>query len=250
MKKHILILFSFIFILIFCNFAFSAQDATILWYKFDENFDKEIIDRSPFGNNGIIKGNLKVEKQGKVGAAARFTGAESITVPLTDSLNVDENLTIEFWVKPNKVPAATYWRLIHKGWVENGSYICGIDNNWMVLGYTWDVKNTQGVRKDANMANAVVAETWQYYTATYDGQKITLYIDGKPLVQTPANGKINGKFDIIISENFSGLLDEIRFSNVALDEAEIKKHMEGEEVKAVDPQSKLSTTWAKIKSDI
>lgn len=250
MQKYFLSLFSLMLIFVFCESSFSAKDATILWYKFDDDFDKEIIDQSPFGNNGKINGQLKADKKGKVGSAARFTLGTSITVPLTDSLNVEENFTIEFWIKPDKVPAATYWRLIHKGWVENGSYICGIDNNWMALGYTWDIKNTQGVRFDANMANAVVAETWQYYTATYDGQKIILYIDGKPLVQTPANGKINGKFDIIIAENFSGLLDEIRFSNVALDEAEIKKHMEGEVIKSVNSQAKLSTTWAKIKSDI
>ncbi len=250
MQKYFLGLFNIMLILVFCESSFSAKDATILWYKFDNDFDKEIVDLSPYGNNGKINGQLKAEKKGKVGSAARFALGTSITVPLTDSLNVDENLTIEFWIKPDKVPAATYWRLIHKGWVENGSYICGIDNNWMALGYTWDVKNAQGVRNDANMPNAVVAETWQYYSATYDGQKIILYIDGKPLVQTPANGKINGKFDIIIAENFSGLLDEIRFSNVALDEAEIKKHMEGEEFKAVNSQAKLSTTWAKIKSDV
>ncbi len=250
MKKSLLCLFSFVIILVCCNISFSAKDATILWYKFDTEFKQEIPDVSPFGNNGIVKGNLRAEKQGKVGSAARFTGETSITVPMTDSLDIAENFTIEFWVKPDKVPASTYWRLIHKGWVDNGSYICGIDNNWMTLGYTWDIKNMQGVRFDANMANVVEAEKWQYYSATYDGQKIILYLDGKPLVQTPANGKINGKFDIIIAESFSGLLDEIRFSNVALDEATITKHMEGEEIKSVDPQSKLSTTWAKVKSNI
>jgi len=100
---------------------------------------------------------------------------------------------------------------------------------------------------DANQANAVVAETWQYYTATYDGEKIILWIDGELAVQTPAQGEINGSFDIVIAESFSGMLDEIRFSNVALDQDTIKSHMAGEENKAVDAGNKLITVWARVK---
>ena len=118
----------------------------------------------------------------------------------------------------------------------------------MALGYTWDIKNIAGVRKDANKPDAVVGETWQYYSATYDGKNIILYVDGEPLIQTAADGKINGFFDIIIAESFSGLLDEIRFSNVALSKDEIQKHMEGEEIHTVDTEGKLTATWAKVKS--
>ena len=117
----------------------------------------------------------------------------------------------------------------------------------MTLGYTWDISNTDGVRMDANQGNAVVAETWQYYTATYDGEKIILWIDGEIAVQTPAQSEINGSFDIVIAENFSGMLDEIRFSNVALDQDTIKSHMEGAEAEAVDAGNKLVATWAKVK---
>jgi len=228
----------------------SAQvnEATVLWYKFDVPPRGEVEDRSPYGNNGIITGQIEFEQDGKIGGAARFATGTRITVPITDSLNTAEALTIEFWVQCDPVPASTYWRLIHKGWAQSGSYICGMDNNWMALGYTWDINSMAGVRTDANKADAVVEETWQYYSATYDGEKIILYLDGEPAVQTVANGEINGKFEIIIAETFSGLLDEIRFSNVALDQDEIKDHMEGQEFKAVDADDKLTTTWAKIRS--
>lgn len=249
MQNYFTILLSFVLIFAWYQSVSAQEDeTTILWYKFDVPFNGEVEDRSPHGNNGVINGQVKFERDGKIGGAARFSPGNKITVPISDTLNVEEDLTIEFWINPDQVPAATYWRLIHKGWVENGSYICGIDNNWMALGYTWDVKNIAGVRKDANKPDAVIAETWQYYSATYDGEKIIVYIDGEPLVQTPANGKINGVFNIIIAESFSGLLDEIRFSNVALDQDTIKKHMAGEEFKTVDAESKLTTTWAKVKA--
>lgn len=239
------VLLSFVFMSL-CLYA-QEDETTILWYKFDEKFNNEVEDRSPYENNGEVTGDVKFEDEGVVGGAAKFTAGNQITIPISESLNVEENLTIEFWIKPDEVPPATYWRLIHKGWVGSGSYICGIDNNWMTLAYTWDINNMAGVRKDANKADAVVAETWQYYSATYDGENIILYIDGEPAVKTAAQGKINGAFNIIIAESFSGLMDEIRFSNVALEQKEIQAHMEGKEVYAVDIQDKLATTWAGLK---
>ncbi len=249
MRKYFAISLGFLLMFVWCQEIFAQEgETTILWYKFDVSPKGEVEDCSAYGNNGIIAGQIEFEEDGKIGGAARFSPGGIITVPISDSLNTEEELTIEFWIQCDKVPAATYWRLIHKGWDQNGSYICGMDNNWAALGYAWDVNNMAGVRKDANKDNAVVEETWQYYAATYDGEKIILYIDGEPVVQTLASGKINGNFDIIIAEGFSGLLDEIRFSNVALDQDEIKEHMEANEVKAVDADGKLTTTWAKVKS--
>jgi hypothetical protein len=246
--RRFLIAFICTFILIMSQIA-SAADPTIMWLKFDEAIKQEVKDMSGLDNNGNVNGGVSYVKDGKIGGCAKFTGG-TITVKSSDTINVPDNLTIEFWVRPDKVPAATYERLLHKGWVANGSYICGIDNNWMVMGYTWDINNTAGVRKDANMAGIVQNETWQYYTATYDGKKVVLYLDGKQQVETPADGKISGGADIIIGESFTGMMDEMRFSNVVLTVDEIKNHMEGEKAKAVNSRDKLTTTWARVKSGI
>jgi hypothetical protein len=249
MKRFVFVSLIIGLLFIIYQISFAVDDPTILWYKFDKDFKNEVEDSSAFKHNGMVTGNVEFDKSGKIGGAARFKGG-SIKVPITDELNPEQSLTIEFWVRPDKVPASTYWRLIHKGWVAIGSYICGIDNNWMAMGYTWDVNNMNNVRTDANMANAVQNETWSYYTGTYDGKNIILYIDGKELVRTPTNGKINGSYEIVISEGFMGMMDEIRFSNVALQPDEIAKHMAGQTIKAVDPKSKLATTWSTVKSNI
>lgn len=248
MRTYLAILLSCVLVFGWYQSVSAQDETTVLWYKFDDDFKGDIEDLSLHENHGIVVGQVKSDPDGKIGGAARFTPGAHITVPISDSLNTEEELTIEFWVQCDAVPAATYWRLIHKGWAGNGSYICGMDNNWMVLGYTWDINSMAGVRKDANQANAVVEETWQYYAATYDGEKVILWIDGELAVQTPADGAINGEFDIIIAETFSGMLDEIRFSNVALDQDTIKEHMEGEDAKAVDARGKLATSWAQVKS--
>ena len=248
MRKYIIVMLGLT--LFVSQFLFAADNQTILWLKFDEQFSKNTAkDMSQFGNDGTITGAVEFVKDGKIGGSAKFAGG-TITVKTSDSINVDQNLTIEFWVRPDKVPAATYERLIHSGWGANGSYICGIDNNWMAMGYTWDIINMAATRTDANMASIVQNETWQYYTATYDGQKIILYLDGKQQVETPATGKINGGGNIIIAEGFIGMMDEIRFSNVTLKPEDIQKHSEGEKANAVDSSNKLATTWAGVKLGI
>jgi hypothetical protein len=248
MRRSISIVFICALILVIGQIA-SAADPTTMWLKFDESFKQEVKDMSGLDNNGIVAGAVSYVKDGKIGGCAKFASG-TITVKSSDTINVADNLTIEFWVRPDKVPAATYWGLITKGWVANGSYICGIDNNWMAMGYTWDITNTAGVRKDANMAGVVQNETWQYYTATYDGKKVVLYLDGNQLIETPADGKISGGADIVIGGTFNGMMDEIRFSNVVLTVDEIKSHMEGAKVQAVDSSDKLATTWAGVKSRI
>jgi len=69
------------------------------------------------------------------------------------------------------------------------------------------------------------------------------------LVRTPTNGKISGAYELVIAEGFLGLMDEIRFSNVALQPDEIAKHMVGEKAKSIDQKDKLATTWSKIKDE-
>jgi len=247
MRICLAVLLSFVMVVGWYQSVSAQDDVTVLWYTFDDDFDDEIDDLSPHGNHGVVVGQVESEPDGKIGGAARFTFGNQIRVPISDSLSIEEELTIEFWIQCDPVPGATYWQIISKGWAGAGSYICGMDNNWMVLGYTWDINSMAGVRKDANLANAVVEETWQYYSATYDGEKIILWIDGEPVVQTAADGKINGGVDILIAEGFSGMLDEIRFSNVALDQDTIQEHMEGEDLNAVDARGKLATTWAQVK---
>ena len=252
MRNYLVLLMLTSLIAIAANTIAGAQDddTTILWYKFDVPFNNEVEDRSPHGNHGQISGDVELEEDGRIGGAARFTNGTSINVPISDTLNPPESLTIEFWVWCDKVPAATYWRLVHKGWVAAASYICGMDNNWMTRGYTWDINSKQNVRKDANKENVALDETWQYYSATYDGEEIILWIDGEPAVTTAAEGEIDGKFPIIIAETFSGMLDEIRFSSAALSQEEIQAHMEGEDVHAVKRNGKLAMCWGGVKGDI
>ena len=67
---------------------------------------------------------------------------------------------------------------------------------------------------------------WQYVAATYDGEKMKLYLDGELKGEIPQDGKLAGG-NILIGENFLGLLDEVRISNIAREVSEIKAHMEG-----------------------
>jgi len=134
MRRFFISLMSIALIFIGCQCVCAQDETTVLWYKFDEELKADVEDLSPHGNDGIVTGQPEFEPEGKVGGAARFTSGTRITVPISESLNTEEELTIEFWIQCDQVPALTYWQLIHKGWVGSGSYICGMDNNWMTLG--------------------------------------------------------------------------------------------------------------------
>ena len=94
MRNCLAFLLSFMLVLVCHQSVFAQDEATVLWYKFDEDFGGEIEDLSPHGNNGTVVGRVEFEPEGKIGGAARFTPGTQIEVPISDSLNTEEDLTI------------------------------------------------------------------------------------------------------------------------------------------------------------
>ena len=58
---------------------------------------------------------------------------------------------------------------------------------------------------------------WHHIAADYDGVNMTIYWDGSPVANLSANGNLPSNSDpMIIGENYDGLADNIRISDVAL----------------------------------
>jgi hypothetical protein len=70
---------------------------------------------------------------------------------------------------------------------------------------------------------------WHHVAAVYDGQKMSIYVDGKLDASKPRSGPIaTNNFSVCIGENiennnrfFNGLIDDVRVYNYALSENEI-----------------------------
>ncbi|MBN2640058.1 MAG: BNR-4 repeat-containing protein [Victivallales bacterium] len=81
----------------------------------------------------------------------------------------------------------------------------------------------------------VKTNTWEHFTGIFDGQKVSLYRNGKIIGSTPVNGMISGNGNPLFigaeypgSKYFAGKLDDVAIWNTVLGENEIKKLNKGE----------------------
>jgi len=112
-------------------------------------------------------------------------------------------------------------------------------NSSITRSVRFTVFNTNGTgisSKDAVIPN----EKFSELTGTFDGKKVGFYVNGVLVSQTPFTGKYSGKVDegVIVKRNnfltvagdayctcylFTGILDEIRYYNYALDSNLVKR---------------------------
>jgi hypothetical protein len=66
------------------------------------------------------------------------------------------------------------------------------------------------------IAESTIDSSWKHVTMTYDKSNVRLYIDGELKSETPFTEAINtNPFDLIIGDDFNGIIDEVRISNIA-----------------------------------
>ena len=230
-----------IFSLGFFAWSKDVDENTVLWFTFDENFKGEVEDVSVNGNNGNVGGGIEWLREGKIGGCAEFAGSGGITIPILD---IKEAITLECFFQSEELPKGTHRRLVNRGWFANGTYLLWIDNEWADMCVSWSIETA--ARKEVRPERVLEPGKWQYVAATYDSEKMKVYLDGELKGEIVQNGKLVGG-PVIIGENFLGLLDEIRISNIAREASEIKEHMEGKS-EAVNPSFNLSATWGALKS--
>ena len=233
-----------IFLIAFSAWPEEVDENTVLWFTFDEDFRGEVEDVSGKGNIGTVGAGVKWLEEGKIGGGcAEFDGTGAITVPLLD---ISEAITLECFFQSEKIAQGTHRHLINRGWFANGTYLLWLDNEWADMCVSWSIETA--VRKEVRPERVVKPGEWQYVAATYDGEKMKLYLDGEFVGETTQTGKLLGGSVIIGGNSFIGLIDEVRISNIARDVSEIKAHMEGRGA-PVNSNPSLSTTWAQIKAE-
>lgn len=103
-------------------------------------------------------------------------------------------------------------------------------------------------------------DKWHHIAFTYDGEKMIAYVDGKVDAQTNTGGifgltgqslQIGGMAD---QRPARGLMDDVAVFNTALSEADINDIMNEGLGKLfgftpVSPQGRLTTVWARVKSE-
>ncbi len=249
--KVISILTVLISVLLICGTAFASPKVdknTMALLSFDEGVGDTAQDLSGNENHGKLNGAEWVE--GKFGSAVEIDDdGDSIVMPLSPTLDLTDQLTVEAWVKTSTVAIRTDIISKHEG----GGYALIIDEGGIFRASF----HIAGTYTPARSATALEADQWYYLAATYDGKSLNVYINGELEGEAPAQGEVtstdvslsiggnSGLGGVVTSYFYKGVVDELRVSNIARTPDELKFAMESSS--PVFPSGKLATTWAHIR---
>jgi hypothetical protein len=188
----------------------------IAYWNLDEVTDNKIMDQSGNGLNGTVTGG--VLEEGKLGKAMLFTAANKnfVTVESSEKFNFPaKQFTIMAWIKPKTLtPAAgTVLKLVGAGGnflqvnKDGLSYADGIQPNPCAFG-AW---------------GKLEQDKWQHVAAVRNGDRVTLYIDGREVGARIYSGELKpSKARLFIGNNpersgfFDGWIDEVAIIGKAL----------------------------------
>jgi len=255
--------------LFFAGASYATIDpATVagLWL-FDDDEDDIAIDSSGNGNDGTFMGSPQFVA-GKFGQALELDGASYVTVPDSDSLDMNDQVTIMFWVRTEKVMVDM--------WVDRQVIVCkhhmeydiGIYPQGQIHTYTSNGAGDFDEGIMASMAGKLPDQDadweegkWYHVAWTLNERHEIAYVNGINIGEyDKANeGTIPGTHQLEIGKrvdsslHLTGAIDEVIILNEVLeiDDIEIAAN-EGLEValgiNAVSAAGKLATTWAAVKS--
>jgi hypothetical protein len=200
------------------------------WWRFNgENGESATFfrDWSSFGNNATCSGTgCPTSTTGKYGNALKFDGSNDyINAGHAGSLNITKNITVEAWIKLDKLNA---WQVIaSKGYPDVSPY-------WSTV-WRLAVSSTNSIQFNipnvgtANSAGSMIDTNWHHIAGVYNGTKVIVYIDGIQGGISSGSGPITSStYDLLIGMQannafrFNGTMDEVRIHSRALSQDEIR----------------------------
>ena len=204
----------------------------VLWIDFEDAEMGDFPDRSGYGNDASCPATCPVSTPGPAGLAGDFGEVGWLQVEHSESLSFEDELTVAAWILWD---GTAFFGGIH---VVGHPQPKGITNAYELYGYDDDkiepiflFTQVNGVGDDQNAVTDMPEPgTWVHTAGTWDGDAMTLYIDGDPVAVVPAPDLVPSSEPIYIGadrdagvvENFwPGAIDEVRIYSRALDDSEI-----------------------------
>ena len=245
MSKVFLVLFLCSFLISSLCIANPADDGLVGYWSFDEGTGKKTVDASGNGLDGEFSGAPKWV-EGKFGSALEFDGEDDyVKVADDNALDLTDEVTLMAWFNPSA--ALTSRRMM----VKNNSIFVIFDfGNASSVDFLVKPDNLFAQSKTTDWKIG----QWYHFAGTFDGKTLRVYVDGELEGETPNNSPITpSDLDFWIggddfgrpTDHFPGKIDEVRIYEKALSRANIQKVMNTPQ--DVEPQGKLTTTWANIK---
>ena len=231
----------------------ALDKSLVLYLTFGEGKGDIVADVSFYHNNGVIKGDPDWVA-GKAGFALEFDGdGDTVEIAHDDSLNITTAATMAMWVNVPTAGEEEYQAGIEKGtWDDAGEYSLYpvYEGRSTVVQFAELPDDCD----DMTTGRDIQDNEWHHLAGTWDGQTISLYIDGELEKSCECAGELgtNTKKLYIGSRMgelrfFTGTVDEVRIYNRALTQKEIQKDMETFDGSSVSPSGKLAVCWGKLK---
>ena len=255
-------------LILFAVFLFSAPALTeaqlplegvVSYWTFDEGTIAGGTVEDVLGDNdGELDGNPK-QVDGKVGKALEFSGENFVHIPGTASLEFsgEKEMSVAAWVNADSDSPV-------KGVVAGccGTIVAQRDiNGWALrfdgrnAGQEMEFIVTPGWQGDGGFGAAKFDKgKWHHLVGVVDDKKMLLYVDGELEKEQNYNGPMaTGGSETEIGKagdgGFVGIIDEVMIYSKALSADEVEQIFEAEGL-PVQPQGKLATRWAQIKSSL
>lgn len=206
----------------------NPQDPNVSWWKGEDNATDSV-----GSNNADVNITDNAYAPGKDGQAFNFdgSGAQWISVPHSDSLNINGSHSVAFWVKLNALPpSGENYFLASK--LESGAENkrVTVDSTGKVTYYLYGT-NPSSVQSEASL----VAGEWTHITATFNGTAQNIYVNGLLNATVSTNNEVgNGSGTLYLgySPEWAAvanvthpnlLLDEIIWDNRAISANQIAR---------------------------
>ncbi len=196
------------------------------YWRFNEGSGATTADASGNGNTGTITAATWTSGSPDTTTSLSFSGASQyVRVPTSSSLNFTSAFTIEAWIR-SADPSSDRAIVVKRGsgsqaiyglWTSGGRLYC-------------EVKNSNRSNTTSLLGNTVLsAGTWYHVALRRDAVgEVSLWVNGvKQTATSVVSGVVNPPEDLYIghhtysaSQDFNGLIDEVRIHNRALDPAE------------------------------
>jgi len=170
-------------------------------------------------NDGQILDGVNLNATGKIDGADDFEGTDGfVNCRDSNTLKGMNTLTVEAWVRPNRVGAGgIVSKLNHWTAGIGGSYSLWQENNGNVAWGVVTETSTTSLSDTPAMQNG----QWYHLAGVYDGSQIRLYLNGTQVgTPRPVAGKIASTNDSCyigryLTAYMNGTIDEVRVSNVS-----------------------------------
>jgi len=242
-----------------CAFLMPAVSQAIgdpvLAFSFDNVEGDTVEDLSEFGNDGTLQNKPKAV-DGKFGKALEFQ-VSRVVVPASDSLSSElfseGRFTLSLWISAKLTGSVSFWQQVFRAGPDpNDTLFINDDGrlSWRGwVGGAW----AGGICE--TVPGLVAAETWTHVAVVSDAANFRIYINGQLSKETPFQQTRGNNSEYVIGgyageEVYNGAVDDLAVFPEPLPQSDILSIMEKGVIgftTAVEPGSKLTTTWGKVK---